>query len=107
MREASQPPLKRASLVLVLSFALATPHCTERTQVRPASVCQLRQQSHEFENATVQVTARIVSDFNHSTVLLDDRCLSTGVGLSFGAQKPDPKAVALLKYIPQNLQMTA
>jgi hypothetical protein len=79
--------------------------CTKPSPPIVATVCQIRQQPGAFEDERVQLTARVVSDFLHFTVLVDDHCGSTRIGVSFDENQAE--TIRLLQHIQRNLRSTA
>ena len=94
----------RITLYLLVASAVL---CGCRRSVEPVrtSVCAVRAEPARFRGANVIVSGRIVSDFLHSTVLIDERCPSTGLGLSFA--DPDPLASDLLRQLARNPRLAA
>ena len=79
--------------------------CKRSGQPVQTSVCAVRAEPSRFRDRNVVVSGRIVSDFLHSTVLIDERCPGTGLGLSFA--DADANASDLVRQLARNPRLAA
>lgn len=91
-------PLKQIILVICFCPCFGGFASTGQTP-RVVSVCQILQNPSWYTRRDVAIHARVLSDGEHSTLLIDDHCPKTGIPIGTSDGEEDESVAQLGRYI--------